>query len=211
MLFLHSLLDLFLHIDTHLGSVLQEYGALTYAILFLIIFCETGLVVTPFLPGDSLLFAAGAFAGRGDLEIAILLLSLSIAAIFGDFLNFSIGSRIGQAVYTWNSPWIKREHLLKTQAFFDSHGGKAIVIARFMPIIRTFAPFVAGAGKMSYPHFFRYNIIGGLFWVFLFCGGGYFFGSLPFVEKNFSLVILVIIFLSVLPGVVGWVRGRLQQ
>ncbi len=208
---LHLFLDFFLHIDTHLGVILQEYGTLTYVLLFLIVFCETGLIVTPFLPGDSLLFAAGAFAGKGDLHIAILLVSLSIAAILGDALNFFIGHFFGEKVFQWNSRFIKREHLLKTQSFFEKYGGKTIIIARFMPIVRTFAPFVAGVGKMHYGNFVTYNIAGGLLWVFLFAGLGYFFGSLPVVEENFSLVILIIIILSVLPGVYGYLKSKMAR
>lgn len=209
--FVHGIVDFIIHIDHHLDAIITSYGALTYGILFLIVLCETGLVVTPFLPGDSLLFAAGAFAGKGSLNVELLLLLLSIAAILGDGVNFGVGHFIGARVYSWNSRWIKREHLDATKRFFDRHGGKSIVFARFMPIIRTLAPFIAGVGKMSYVHFLSYNIVGGLLWVFLFVGGGYFFGSLPFVEKNFSLVILVIIIVSILPAVWSWLRSRLSR
>lgn len=204
-------LDLFLHIDRHLNDIIQSYGALTYGLLFLVVLCETGLVVTPFLPGDSLLFAAGAFAGKGSLNVASLLLLLSIAAVLGDALNFKIGRYLGKRVYGWNSRWVKHEHLEMTRAFFERHGGKTIVIARFMPIVRTYAPFVAGVGEMPSAQFFSYNVVGGLLWVFSLVGAGYFFGALPFVEKNFSLVILAIIVVSVLPGVVGWIRSRMQK
>ncbi len=211
MLLLHSLLDFFLHIDTHLGSILQEYGALTYLILFLIIFCETGLVVTPFLPGDSLLFAAGAFAARGSMNGIVLFVLLSVAAIAGNTTNYFIGRHVGVAAYGWNSRFIKQEHLQHTKQFFAVHGGLTIIITRFMPIVRTFAPFVAGIGHMPLRTFFAYNIAGGLLWVTLFVGGGYFFGTLPFVEKNFSAVILVIIVFSVLPGLFAWMKRRVAS
>lgn len=211
MSFLHSLLDFFLHIDTHLGSILQEYGALTYVIIFVIILCETGLVIAPFLPGDSLLFAAGAFAGKGDLNIAILLALLAVAAIGGDAMNFFIGRFFGKAIVKYNSRWINQKHLDKTNRFYAKHGGKTIVLARFMPIVRTLAPFVAGIGKMSSPRFFAYNVVGGLLWVGLFTLGGYFFGSLPFVEENFSIVILIIIALSVVPALYEWLRSRVAS
>jgi len=206
-----QLIDLFLHIDVRLESILNAYGALTYAILFLIVLCETGLVVTPFLPGDSLLFAAGAFAAKGMMDITILFILLSVAAILGDSLNFSIGKKFGAAIENRNSRLIKREYIGRTRAFYARHGGKTIVFARFMPIIRTFAPFVAGVGKMNYFKFISYNVFGGLLWVILFLGAGYFFGSIPFVEKNFTIVILVIIFVSILPGVVGWIRSLVRS
>lgn len=209
--YLHGIVDFIIHIDHHLDAIIQSYGALTYGILFLIVLCETGLVVTPFLPGDSLLFAAGAFAGKGSLNVSLLLLLLSIAAIVGDGVNFGVGHFLGKKVFSWNSRWIKREHLDATNRYFDRHGGKSIVFARFIPIMRTFVPFVAGVGKMSYVHFLSYNIFGGLLWVFLFVGGGYFFGSLPFVEKNFSLVILIIIAVSVMPALYHWLRSRLSR
>ncbi len=211
MQFLTQILSFFLHIDTHLGSILQEYGLFTYVILFLIVVCETGLVVTPFLPGDSLLFAAGAFAARGSMDVVLLFFLFWIASILGDALNYSIGRRIGESVYSWRSRWVSHEHLERTRRFFLVYGGMTIVIARFMPIVRTFAPFVAGVGKMPIRTFMTYNIAGGLLWVTLFVGGGYFFGTLPFVEKNFSVVILAIIVLSVMPGVVMWIRKRVQS
>ena len=201
-----SAANVFLHIDTYLETILQQYGTLTYVLLFIVILCETGLVVTPFLPGDSLLFAAGAFAGKGMMSASLLFLLLSVAAIVGDSLNYAIGARFGTAIERFHSRWIRQEHLDRTKQFYARHGGKTIVIARFMPIIRTFAPFVAGIGRMEYGHFLAYNVFGGLLWVALFVGGGYFFGSLPFVEKNFSLVILAIIVVSILPGIVGWMR-----
>jgi len=201
-----SAANVFLHIDTYLETILQQYGTLTYVLLFIVILCETGLVVTPFLPGDSLLFAAGAFAGKGMMSASLLFLLLSVAAIVGDSLNYAIGAKFGTAIERLHSRWIRQEHLDRTKQFYARHGGKTIVIARFMPIIRTFAPFVAGIGRMEYGHFLAYNVFGGLLWVALFVGGGYFFGSLPFVEKNFSLVILVIIVVSILPGIVSWMR-----
>ncbi len=209
--YVQGIVDFIIHIDHHLDAIIQSYGALTYGILFLIVLCETGLVVTPFLPGDSLLFAAGAFAGKGSLNVSLLLLLLSIAAIVGDGINFGVGHFLGKKVFSWNSRWIKREHLDATNRYFDRHGGKSIVFARFIPIMRTFVPFVAGVGKMSYVHFLSYNMFGGLLWVFLFVGGGYFFGSLPFVEKNFSLVILIIIAVSVTPALYHWLRSRLSR
>ena len=204
-LFLH-LVDIFLHLDQYLGMIIQSYGTLTYAILFGIVFAETGLVVMPFLPGDSLLFAAGAFAATGVLDIKLLLVSLSAAAILGDTLNYSIGKFIGHRIYEQEMRFIKKEHLLKTRHFYEKYGTITIVIARFMPIIRTFAPFVAGVGEMRYVKFTSFNITGGILWVALFCAGGYFFGNLPLVKKNFSLVIIAVVVLSVLPVIIGWFK-----
>jgi membrane-associated protein len=203
-----SYLDLFLHIDLKLAEILAQYGTLTYVLVFVIVLCETGLVITPFLPGDSLLFALGAFAGRGLMNPLVLFALLSVAAIVGDSLNFSIGARFGHIIERKNFRFINREHLEKTHRFYERHGGKTIVIARFMPIIRTFAPFVAGIGDMHYASFLAYNVAGGLLWVALFLGAGYFFGSVPFVQHNFSIVILAIIVLSILPGVIAWLRSR---
>lgn len=208
---LTQLLNFFLHIDTQLGSILQEYGLFTYVILFVIVVCETGLVVTPFLPGDSLLFAAGAFAARGSMDVVVLFFLFWIASILGDAMNYAIGRRIGESVYSWRSRWVSHEHLERTRRFFRVYGGMTIVIARFMPIVRTFAPFVAGVGTMPLRQFFVYNVAGGLLWTTLFVGGGYFFGTLPFVEKNFSVVILAIILLSIMPGVVMWIRKRVAS
>jgi membrane-associated protein len=205
------LIDFILHIDVHLGQIIQSYGIWTYLILFLIVFCETGLVVTPFLPGDSLLFAAGAFAATGSLDPHWLFISLSIAAIIGDTANYWIGHYLGQKVYGFKDSIIfKREHLERTHRFYEKHGGKTIVIARFMPIIRTFAPFVAGVGSMSYWHFIAYNVGGGILWVASFIYSGFYFGNLPFVKKNFTLVIFAIIFLSILPGIIEYIRHRIQ-
>jgi membrane-associated protein len=203
--------DLFLHLDRHLGEIIQQYGGWTYAILTLVVFCETGLVVTPFLPGDSLLFAAGAFAalpGSG-LRIEVLFLLLSAAAILGDTVNYWIGHRIGPAAFEGRIRFLKKSHLDRTHEFYEKYGGKTIIIARFVPIVRTFAPFVAGVGSMSYGRFFTYNVAGGLMWVTLCLFAGYFFGNLPLVRANFSLVIIAIVAISVLPAVIEIVRHRL--
>src|SRR5574338_188262 len=200
------LIDLFLHLDTYLSQIISQYGAWTYAILFLIIFMETGFVVTPFLPGDSLLFAAGTFAALGSLNVWLLIILLMVAAIGGDTVNYWIGHYMGDRAY--NVKWIKREYLDRTHAFFEKHGGKTIFLARFVPIVRTFAPFVAGMGKMSYGYFITYNIFGGIVWVLLFTLLGFFFGNIPFVKKNFELVIIAIILISVLPAVWEAVKAR---
>ena len=203
--------DLFLHLDRHLGEIIQQYGGWTYAILTLVVFCETGLVVTPFLPGDSLLFAAGAFAalpGSG-LRIELLFLLLSAAAILGDTVNYWIGHRIGPAAFEGRIRFLKKSHLDRTHQFYEKYGGKTIIIARFVPIVRTFAPFVAGVGSMSYGRFFSYNVVGGLLWVTVCLVAGYFFGNLAVVRANFSLVILAIIGISLLPAVVEIVRHRM--
>ena len=200
--------DLFLHLDEYLGEIIRNYGLWTYLILFIIIFMETGLVVTPFLPGDSLLFAAGAFAGLGDLNPIILFILLSLAAVIGDTVNYWIGHFIGPKAFSGDIRFLKKEYLDRTHAFYDRHGGKTIVLARFIPIIRTFAPFVAGIGAMTYAHFIAYNILGGVLWVALFTFLGYFFGNLQVVQENFSLVILAIILISILPAVVEYLRER---
>ena len=201
--------DLFLHLDKHLGQIIVEYGKWTYLILFLVIFCETGLVVTPFLPGDSLLFAAGAFAAAGAFKVGTLFFLLITAAIAGDTVNYQIGNFVGPKIFARNNVrFLKREYLDRTQRFYEKHGGKTIIIARFVPIIRTFAPFVAGIGNMTYLRFLGYNVVGGFFWISIFVFGGYFFGNLPFVKNNFSLVILAIIFISVLPGAIEFGRRR---
>jgi membrane-associated protein len=206
--FLTTFIDIFLHLDKYLGNVIQDYGTLTYAILFLVIFCETGLVVTPFLPGDSLLFAAGAFAALGSLELTVLLPVLYAAPICGDSSNYWIGRFIGPKVFQQNSRWLKREYLDKTHAFYEKHGGVTVIIARFMPIFRTFAPFVAGIGAMNYPRFLTFSIGGTILWISLCVIAGYFFGNIPFVKQNFSLVIIAIIVISVLPMVVEYVRHK---
>jgi membrane-associated protein len=202
------LIDLFLHLDTHLSEIISRYGTWTYALLFFVIFMETGFVVTPFLPGDSLLFAAGTFAALEALDVFWLVGLLSVAAILGDTANYWIGHAIGQRAYTGEIKWIKKRYIEQTHAFFEKHGGKTIFLARFVPIIRTFAPFVAGVGRMSYGYFISYNVFGGLVWVPLFTFAGYFFGNIPFIKHNFSLVILAIIVISVIPAVVEAWKAR---
>lgn len=210
--FLRLLVDFILHIDEHLDVFIQTYGIWTHLILFLVIFFETGLVVTPFLPGDSLLFAAGAFAARGSLKISLLLAMLSFAAVLGDAVNYWIGSFMGPRVFRGkDGKFFSREHLARTKSFYEKHGKKTIILARFVPIIRTFAPFVAGVGKMRYRTFAFYNVAGGLAWVFLFVLGGYFFGNIPFVAHNFEFVILAIIAISLLPLIREWWRRRAQR
>jgi membrane-associated protein len=206
---LSFLFDLFLHLDEQLQLVIGQYGAWTYGILFVVIFIETGLVVTPFLPGDSLLFAAGTFSTLGSLNVWLIIGLLIVAAVLGDAVNYSIGHYLGERAY--RIKWIKREHLDKTHAFFEKHGGKAIFLARFVPIVRTFAPFVAGVGRMSYRYFAGYNVVGGITWVSVFTLLGYFFGNIPFVKKNFELVIIAIILVSVLPMVVEWWKARRES
>ncbi|MBV6394840.1 MAG: Protein DedA [Anaerolineales bacterium] len=204
------LIDLFLHLDEHLANIISQYGAWTYAILFGVIFMETGFVITPFLPGDSLLFAAGTFAAlESGLNVWALLILLIVAAILGDSVNYWIGHYLGDRAY--NIKWIKKEYLDKTHAFFEKHGGKTIFLARFVPIVRTFAPFVAGIGRMSYGFFFRWNIIGGVTWVALFTLAGYFFGNIPFVKKNFEFVIIAIILVSVVPIAVEWWKAKREK
>lgn len=205
---LQSLLSIFLHLDTHLSTIIQQFGPITYIILFFIIFCETGLIFMPFLPGDSLLFAVGAFTAKGDFELWMILTLLSIAAIFGDSVNYKIGSLIGRRAFSVHSRFLNHEHLQKTEEFYERRGPSTIIIARFLPIVRTFAPFVAGVGKMRYATFLRYNIIGGILWVFLFTLAGYFFGNLPFVQKNFTYVIFAIIGVSIMPGIIEWLRSK---
>jgi len=205
---IESLIDFIIHIDKHLDAIISQYGTWTYLILFLIIFCETGLVVTPFLPGDSLLFAAGAFAARGSLNPYVVFVLLAIAAIVGDTVNYWIGRAIGPRVYERDYRFLKRKHLDRTHEFYEKHGGKAVILARFMPIVRTFVPFIAGVGAMTYGKFVTYNIVGGIVWIGLFVFAGYFFGNIPAVEKNFTLVVMAIIVLSVLPPIFEVVRSR---
>ncbi len=199
---LSGVLDFVLHLDTHLSALIQQAGAWTYLILFTVIFCETGLVVTPFLPGDSLIFAAGAFAARGDLHVALLFGLLAAAAVLGDTANYWIGKIIGPKVFQKESSRIfKKSYLDRTHRFYEKYGAETIIIARFVPIVRTFAPFVAGIGRMTYGRFLSYNIIGGIGWVALFTFGGYFFGNIPFVRRHFSLVVIAIILISLVPAV----------
>jgi membrane-associated protein len=202
-------LDLFLHLDKHLAEIIATYGTWTYGLLFLVIFMETGFVVTPFLPGDSLLFAAGTFAALGSLNVFYVAGLLMAAAILGDTVNYWIGHHLGERAY--HSRWIKKEYLDRTHAFFEKHGGKTIFLARFVPIVRTFAPFVAGVGRMSYGYFLSYNVFGGIVWVSLFTFAGYFFGNIPVIKHNFSFVILAIILISVLPMVIEVWRNRREQ
>ena len=205
--------DLFLHLDKHLEQVVHDYQSLTYLILFLIIFVETGFVVMPFLPGDSLLFAAGAIAHLDGsyLDIWYLAILLIAAAFLGDTLNYTIGKSIGLRLFGWGIPFLKEENLIKTQQFYDKHGGKTIIFARFIPIIRTFAPFVAGIGSMNYSRFISFNFFGGALWVVLFLAAGYWFGGVEIVKKNFTLVILAIIVLSVMPPVIEYLRSRFKR
>ncbi|MBP1759208.1 MAG: putative rane-associated protein [Firmicutes bacterium] len=206
---IQTLLDLFLHLDKNMGAVIQSYGMWTYLILFAIIFAETGFVVTPFLPGDSLLFVAGAFTASGALNLPVVVIILCAAAIIGDTLNYQIGHFIGPSVFKQeNARFLNKEHLIQTEQFYLKHGGKTIIFARFIPVIRTFAPFVAGIGAMSYWRFLAYNVIGGLTWVVTIVFGGYFFGNLPIVRNNFTIVIFAIIFISILPGIIGFARRK---
>ncbi len=202
-------IDLIVHLDKHLGNLIDLYHVWIYGILFVVIFCETGLVVTPFLPGDSLLFAAGTFAAIGKLKVAWLFVILAAAAVLGDTLNYWLGHyRRSQGIPQGENRFFKKEYLDRTHAFYERYGGKTIIIARFVPIIRTFAPFVAGIGNMSYGKFISYNVIGGVGWVAVFVFGGYFFGNIPLVKRNFSLVIFAIIIISVLPAVFEFFRQR---
>jgi len=207
--FIKGLIDILLHLDVHLDLVIRNYGFWTYGILFLIIFLETGLVVTPFLPGDSLLFAAGTFAALGSLDAMWVMILLSIAAIAGDTANYWIGHAAGPKVFTKEeSRLFNKKHLLRTHQFYEKYGGKTIIIARFVPIVRTFAPFVAGIGSMTYGRFIAYNVVGGIGWVVILVFGGYFFGNIPFIKNNFSLAIAAIIILSILPGIIEFLRHR---
>lgn len=212
-----TLIDLFLHLDTHLAEFVGVYGPWVYALLFLIIFCETGLVITPFLPGDSLLFATGALAASGILNLGMVMLLLIAAAILGDAVNYSIGHYLGPKIFTaenrtsfWDRA-LNRDHLNKAHRFFKKYGGKAIVLARFVPIVRTFVPFVAGAGSMSYPQFAFYNVMGGMLWVSLCTGAGYAFGNMPWVRDNFTVVVLGIVFISLLPILWGYLISRMAR
>jgi len=202
-------IDFFIHLDKYLPVIIESFGAWAYVIVFIVIFCETGLVVTPFLPGDSLLFALGALAALGALHIEALLILLGIAAIAGDSVNYAIGHYIGPKVFHYeDSRFFKKKYLIKTHEFYERHGGKTIIIARFMPFIRTFAPFVAGVGAMSYAKFILYNVTGGIIWVCLFLLGGYFFGNIPTVKSNFTIVIIAIIIISIMPGFIAYFRQK---
>jgi membrane-associated protein len=202
------IIDFILHVDVYLNDIIVQYGAWTLALLFLIIFMETGVVVTPFLPGDSIIFAAATFAARGALNPWLIFIVLSIAAVAGDTANYWIGHRVGARAYTGEVKWIKKEYMERTHAFFEKHGGKTIFLARFVPIMRTFAPFVAGVSQMPYGFFIRWNMIGGITWVAIFTLLGYFFGNIPFVQKNFELVIIAIIVISLIPAVVEGLKAR---
>ena len=212
--FIHQAIDIFLHLDTHLNDLAGALGGWLYGVLFLIIFCETGLVVTPFLPGDSLLFAIGALAAieGSPLQIPLILVLLSLAAVGGDAVNYAIGYRVGPRVFTSEtSRLLNKRHLARTQAFYEKYGGKTIILARFMPVVRTFAPFVAGIGKMRYARFALFNVIGGVAWVVAFTLAGYLFGNVPVVKRNFHFVIVAIIILSVLPPIIEYLRTRRES
>jgi membrane-associated protein len=208
---LTTLIDIFLHMDEYLAQIITQYGTLTYVILFFVIFAETGLVVTPFLPGDSLIFAAGALAASTDLDPVILFLLLGTAAVLGDAANYTIGHKIGARAFDGSIKFLKKEYLDKTHAFYEKHGNKTIFLARFVPIVRTFAPFVAGVGNMTYAHFATYNVVGAIVWVGLFTAAGYFFGEIPFVKENFEFVVIAIILISVLPAVYEWWKARNEK
>ncbi|MCI1944004.1 DedA family protein [Clostridium luticellarii] len=209
MSFIENLINVVLHIDKYLNIIIQNYGLWTYGIIFLIIFCETGLVITPFLPGDSIIFATGALASEGMLEVFTLYIVFFLAAVLGDTANYFIGKKIGTGILEKeNIRFVNKEHLDKAHRFYEKHGSMAIVLGRFIPIIRTFVPFIAGIGEMSYSKFITYNVLGGFLWVSLFLWGGYFFGSLPFIKRNFSYVVIAIIIISLIPAVVTFVRER---
>ena len=208
----NKILDIALHLDKYLSVLIQQYGLWTYAILFVVIFIETGFVVMPFLPGDSLLFAAGAFAALGAFKVGWLILVLAAAAVIGDTVNYWVGHFVGPKIFNKEKArFFKKEHLDRTHAFYEKHGGKTIIIARFVPIIRSFAPLVAGIGRMSYGRFFAYNVVGGVGWVLLLVGVGYFFGNIPLVKNNFSLAIMAIIAISTVPIVIEYLRHRKKK
>jgi len=202
------IIDIFLHIDKNLVTVIAQYGVMTYVILFGVIFMETGVVVTPFLPGDSLLFAAGALAAMGSFNIYMLYFLMLMAAFLGDSINYSIGSMLGREVFDGRSRFFKKHHLDQAEKFYAKHGGKAIMLARFVPIVRTFAPFVAGVSKMHYGNFIKFNFFGGFLWVSLFLIGGFLFGNIPFVKENFHYVVVVIVLISVVPIVLEFLKAR---
>lgn len=209
--FILQIVDFILHVDTYLSDIIARYGAWALALLFVVIFMETGVVVTPFLPGDSLIFAAATFAARGALNPWLLFILVAAAAVIGDTTNYWIGHRVGARAYTGEVKWVKKEYMERTHAFFKKHGGKTIFLARFVPIIRTFTPFVAGVSQMPYGFFIRWNIIGGITWVAIFTLLGYFFGNIPFVQHNFELVIVAIIFISLVPAVVEGLKARKEM
>jgi membrane-associated protein len=210
--YIQYLIDFILHLDRHLGELVAQYGVWTYVILFLIIFCETGLVVTPFLPGDSLLFAVGALAATGALDVNWIFVLLTVAAIIGDTVNYWIGHAVGPKVFRGESSrLLNRRHLERTHEFYEKYGGKTIILARFIPIIRTFAPFVAGIGSMSYGKFLLYNVVGAIVWIAIFTYAGYFFGNIPIVKRNFTLVIFAIIIISVMPAVIEYWQHRRKK
>ena len=213
MTFIQGLISFIIHIDQHLIEIIQIFGGWSYAILFLIVFVETGIVIFPFLPGDSLLFASGAFAAMGAFNIALLLIVFFVAAVIGDTVNYHIGRKIGTSIppNSWLGRVINQDKMKKAEDFFNKHGGKTIIIARFMPFIRTFAPFVAGASRMNYRYFFIYNVVGAVIWVVLCTMLGYLFGNIPIIKNNFSTVIFIIIFLSVLPAVIAYVKSRFKN
>lgn len=213
MVIIQGLISFILHIDEHLVDIIQNFGVWSYAVLFLIVFIETGVVVFPFLPGDSLLFASGAFAASGAFQLGLLMLVFFVAAVLGDTMNYQIGKKVGTSIppNSLLGKWINQDKLHKSQQFFNKHGGKTIVIARFMPFIRTFAPFVAGASKMNYRYFITYNIAGAALWVTLATLLGYFFGNIPIVKDNFSTVLLLIIFVSILPGIISVLKSRFKK
>jgi membrane-associated protein len=207
-----NLIDFILHLDMHLNYIIESYGIWCYLIFFVIIFAETGLVVTPFLPGDSLLFALGTFAATGSLRVTSLFVVLSAAAVLGDSANYAIGKYFGQIILKYEGRWfLRKEHIERTHGFYEKYGAKTIVIARFVPIVRTFAPFIAGVGKMTYLKFFSYNVIGGLLWVTLFIFGGFFFGNIPLIKRNFTFTIFAIIIISILPAVIEVIRQKRQK
>jgi membrane-associated protein len=207
-----TFIDIILHVDKYLDMIIQSFGIWSYVILFVIVFCETGLVVTPFLPGDSLLFAAGALAAIGSFDVALLVIIFSSAAIAGDNVNYWVGHFIGPKIFhKENVPFLNRKHLDRTHEFYEKHGGKTVILARFVPIIRTFMPFVAGLGRMTYPRFLAYDIFGGILWPTIFVLSGYYFGNLPFVKKYFSLVVVAIILISVTPILYQVLRMRFQK
>ena len=213
MTIIQNIISFIIHIDKHLVEIINMFGVWSYVILFAIVFVETGLVIFPFLPGDSLLFAGGALAALGSFNLTTLAITFFVAAVIGDTVNYHIGKWLGTSIPkgSWLSKVISEERIAIANGFFEKHGGKTIIIARFMPFIRTFAPFVAGASHMCYRKFFMYNVIGAFIWVGLFTYAGYFFGNIPFVRDNFSTVILAIIFVSILPAVIGWIRSRITK